>query len=90
MRRQATFRRDLSEELIQRIVQRPAEASYSDVWRLLAVFGWEHASTRGSHARFTKPGERSLIIPVHSGKVKRVYLDEVCERLNLDEETEAH
>ncbi len=52
------------------------------------MFGWTHASTKGSHARFTKAGERSITVPIHNGKVKRVYLDQICRRLELDAETE--
>lgn len=76
------------QKLIERIRRRPAQASFDDVRAVLEMFGWEHASTKGSHARFRKPGERSITVPIHSGKVKRVYLDEICERLNLDDETE--
>jgi predicted RNA binding protein YcfA (HicA-like mRNA interferase family) len=76
------------EKLIQRIRQRPSDASFDDVRKVLELFGWEHASTKGSHARFHKPGERSIIVPVHNGKVKRVYLDDICVRLALDEEAE--
>ena len=73
------------DKLIERIRQRPAVASFADVRLLLEMFGWVHASTKGSHARFTKTGERSITIPVHVGKVKRVYLDQICDRLGLDE-----
>jgi predicted RNA binding protein YcfA (HicA-like mRNA interferase family) len=73
------------DKLVERIRQRPAVASFSDVRSLLELFGWEHASTKGSHARFTKAGERSITIPSHGGKVKRVYLDQICDRLGLDE-----
>jgi predicted RNA binding protein YcfA (HicA-like mRNA interferase family) len=78
------------DKLIERIRQRPATASFSDVRSLLEMFGWEHASTKGSHARFTKSGERSITVPIHGGKIGRVYLDNICIRLGLDEETEAH
>ena len=75
------------EKLIERIRQRPSAASFSDVQSLLVLFGWEHASTKGSHARFRKDGERSMTVPIHGGKVGRVYLDDICVRLGLDEET---
>lgn len=75
------------EKLIQRIRQRPAQADFGDVRSLLKLFGWEHASTKGSHARFRKDGERSITVPIHGGKVGRVYLDPICDRLGLDEET---
>lgn len=74
------------EKLIERIRQRPATASFTDVRAVLELFGWEHASTKGSHARFTKAGERSITVPNHGGKVKRVYLDQICGQLGLDDE----
>jgi predicted RNA binding protein YcfA (HicA-like mRNA interferase family) len=73
------------DKLIERIRQRPATAAFNDVRNLLEAFGWEHASTKGSHARFRKSGERSITVPVHAGKVKRAYLDQICVRLGLDQ-----
>lgn len=78
------------EKLILRILRRPPEASFEDVRLLLELHHWEHASTKGSHARFRKPGERSITVPIHNGNVKRVYLDQICERLGLDTETETN
>lgn len=76
------------DKLIESIIARPSTASFKDVHTVLVLFGWEHASTKGSHARFRKAGERSITIPIHNGNVKRVYLDQICERLELDAETE--
>lgn len=77
------------DKLIARIVARPTTASFDDVRSVLLMHGWEHASTKGSHQRFTKAGERSIIVPLkHGTQVKRVYLDQVCVRLGLDPETE--
>ncbi len=78
------------DKLIERIRQRPSEARFSDVRLLLEIFGWEPIPKGGSHVRFRKTGERSITVPIHGGKVKRVYLDDICDRLNLDEEAEAH
>ena len=75
------------EKLIQKIVRRLPEASYSDVRSLLVMFGWRHERTKGSHEVFTKPGERSLIVPLISGrKVGGYYLADLCEKLGLDRE----
>ncbi len=78
------------DKLVERIRQRPSAAAFSDVRSLLEMFGWQHASTKGSHARFRKDGERSITVPIHGGKVSRVYLDQICDRLGLDEENETH
>lgn len=76
------------DKLVDRILRRPPDATFGDARSLLEMFGWTHASTKGSHARFTKAGERSITVPIHNGKVKRVYLDQICRRLELDAETE--
>jgi hypothetical protein len=35
---------------------------------------------------FTKPGERTIVVPLMSGRrVKRAYLAEICERLGLED-----
>ena len=73
------------DKLIARIVARPPIADFYDVRRVLELFGWEQARQSGSHVSFVKAGERPIIIPLQSGrKVKRVYLDQICERLRLD------
>lgn len=50
------------------------------------MYDWSHLRTKGSHASFKKPGERTLPIPVHNGKVDQVYLEHVCRLLRLDDE----
>ena len=73
------------EKLVARIKARPPQASFRDVERLLEMEGWTKARQSGSHVSFTKPGERTIIVPLTGGsKVKRVYLDQICERLGID------
>lgn len=74
------------DKVVQRIVRRPADASFEDVRNIFVMYGWIYARTKGSHASFTKPGERTHVIPVHGSRVKRIYLDRVCELLGLDDE----
>ena len=79
----AVTRRD---KLIDRIRARPPEADFDDVDTLMKAFGWTIGRERGSHVIFVKPGERPITVPKLGGKrVKRVYLDQLCERLGLDE-----
>jgi antitoxin HicB len=55
--------------------------------RVLQEYGWTYDRMRGSHAAFTKAGERTLIIPTVSGRhVKRPYVVLVLERLGLQED----
>ena len=73
-------------KLIERLRARPTQAAFSDVKKVLEWFGYTEAGRDGSHVRFAKPGERSLIVTVVGGRwVKRYKVDEVCERLGLDE-----
>ena len=73
-------------KLIEKIRARPAEADYRDVVRLLDDFGWIWERTIGSHNHFVKVGQLPMTIPTkHGRKVKRVYLDMICDRLRLDE-----
>lgn len=76
------------DKLIERIRRRPPIAKFGDVRSLLEAYGWTHDRTTGSHEIFTKPGERTLPVPVHGGAVKRVYLDRICDLLGLDTENE--
>ncbi len=74
------------EKLIARIRARPPEADFDDVRSLLEYHGWNLDRERGSHVHFVKLGERTLSVPKVGGrKVKRVYLDQICERLGLDD-----
>ena len=74
------------DKLIERIRARPPEASFSDVRRLLETYGWDLKRQTGSHAQFTKPGERTQSVPLVSGRsVKRYILDQIIDRLGLDE-----
>jgi len=75
------------DKLIARIRARPPEASFDDVMLLLLEFGWEMRGQQGSHCVFVKPGEYPITVPLLKGrKVKRRYLDVICERLGLDDE----
>jgi predicted RNA binding protein YcfA (HicA-like mRNA interferase family) len=74
------------EKLIAKIVARPPEADANDVRSVLEEFGWMFRHQTGSHMTFAKPGERSMSIPLVSGRrVKRIYLDQICQRLGLDD-----
>ena len=74
------------DKLIDRIRARPPEADFADVWTLMKAYGWTIGRERGSHVTFVKPGERSVTVPKQGGrKVKRVYLDLLCDLLGLDD-----
>jgi predicted RNA binding protein YcfA (HicA-like mRNA interferase family) len=74
------------EKRIAKLRARPPEADFDDVRAVLEDFGWVLGRQSGSHLTFTKANERILPIPLTGGRrVKRRYLDIICERLGLDE-----
>jgi predicted RNA binding protein YcfA (HicA-like mRNA interferase family) len=72
------------EKLIRKVCARPPQARFPDVSALLIEFGWTQDRQKGSHVTFVRPGEFPLTVPVHDGKVGRVYLANICERLEID------
>ena len=72
------------EKLIQRICSKPPDARFHDVQQLLVGFGWTKARQKGSHVSFDKAGEQPITVPIRDGKVGRVYLRDICSRLDLD------
>jgi predicted RNA binding protein YcfA (HicA-like mRNA interferase family) len=74
------------EKLIERIRARPPLARFSDVQALLEELGWRKDREKGSHVTFVKKGEQPITVPKDGGRwVKRVCLDLICDRLELDE-----
>lgn len=54
----------------------PSEVRFSVVQKMLEEAGWSLARINGSHHIFVKPGQRSLPIPVHQGKVAPIYVSQ--------------
>jgi predicted RNA binding protein YcfA (HicA-like mRNA interferase family) len=74
------------EKLIRQIRARPPQARFSDVQALLVALGWRLDREKGSHVVFVKDGEFPITVPKAGGRwVKRVYLDQIAERLGLDD-----
>jgi predicted RNA binding protein YcfA (HicA-like mRNA interferase family) len=74
------------EKLIERIKARPPQADFADVEKLLEEFGYIKRRQIGSHVSFKKARAPTITVPLVSGrKVKRVYLDKLCELLGLDD-----
>lgn len=55
----------------------PSERRFSEVSQLLESAGYELVRIRGSHHLFVKPGRPLLSIPVHRGKVKPFYVQQI-------------
>jgi len=54
----------------------PSPVRFAVVKRLLEAKGYVLERIRGSHHVFVKPGSQNLVIPVHRGRVKPVYVRE--------------
>ncbi len=55
----------------------PSEVRFAEVRRKLEQHGWIHRQGKGSHNVFTRAGGPTIVIPVHRGKVKPVYVRQV-------------
>ena len=73
------------EKSIKRLCARPPLADFADVRRVLEAYGWTQDRQKGSHVSFTKPGEFPFTISLKDAdEVKRAYVQQICERLELD------
>lgn len=59
----------------------PSDVRFSEIRRLLEQHGFTLDRVRGSHHVFAKANETPVIVPVHHGKVKHVYLRQIQKRL---------
>lgn len=74
------------EKAIARLQARPPEARAQDVRRVLAAYGYREVRQRGSHLTFAHAERRGFTLPLSHGKtVKRAYIVDLLENLNLDE-----
>ena len=74
------------EKAIARLRERSGEARIDDVRRVLAALGYQEVRQHGSHITFVHPRRRRFTVPVSHGKaVKRVYVVQVLEEVDLDE-----
>lgn len=60
-----------------------ADASFQVVKTVLEENGYELTASKGSHFRFKKSNKPSISIPVHNGKVKKVYIKEILKLIQL-------
>ena len=78
------------EKLIERLTTKPQTATFGDLRNLLEYEGFYLDRITSSHHIF-KYDETTLLIPVHSNKVKSIYLEkllELVEQADLELEDE--
>ena len=76
------------EKLKAKLLARPTEALISDVQAIFEAEGWTLRSIKGSHHIFeNKAKGLTYSVPTVGGrKVKRHYLDAICDILDLKED----
>ena len=60
-----------------------ADASFQVIKIILEENGYRLTASKGSHFRFKKANKPSISIPVHQGKVKKVYIKEILKLIQL-------
>lgn len=74
------------EKLIEQLLKQPPEVRFEDVCYLLEAFGFEETRSKGSHHSFRDSHGRKITVPKKGGqKVKRIYVQQIIELLNLQE-----
>lgn len=65
----------------------PSPVRFAVVKKLLESSGWTFKRSKGSHFHFVKAGRRTMVIPVHAGKVAPTYVREVEKAIAEEERT---
>jgi predicted RNA binding protein YcfA (HicA-like mRNA interferase family) len=75
-----------TEKLIQSFLAEPSEVNFSDVEKLLELFGFEQKSCEGSHHIFRHEDGRKITVPTKYGRrVKKIYIKKINAILRLGE-----
>ncbi len=73
-------------KLVKLFLSEPVEVRFEEVRALLNAFGFEEVRSKGSHHIFRNSAGRTQVVPKKSGqKVKRAYVKEIVDLLNLEE-----
>jgi len=72
-------------KIVERILRKPPEFMLSDILKVAEYFGWEYVECKGSHFKLTKSMRRPIVGVVHKGKVKRAFLIDFINALDLEE-----
>lgn len=59
----------------------PSDVSLREIRKLLEQHGWQLVRIKGSHHIFKGEGRRLRSVPVHKGKVKHRYLQDILEEI---------
>lgn len=74
------------EKLIKKLLSRPPEARFDDIYNVLKAYGYQEIRSKGSHHAFENDQGDVIIIPKKGGqKVKKTYIEEIIKKLNLED-----
>jgi predicted RNA binding protein YcfA (HicA-like mRNA interferase family) len=69
---------------VEKMLRLPPEMRFEDVIMVLQEFGWSETNRYGSHFIYTKENHPPIPIAHHQKKVKRGYIKEIIELLDLE------
>jgi predicted RNA binding protein YcfA (HicA-like mRNA interferase family) len=73
------------DQLIEKLLKKPPDMRFDEVKRILENSGFKNVRTRGSHFIFKNSDTRKKVcIPTHNNRVKKCYLEDIIEILNLE------
>ena len=73
-------------KLIEELLKKPPEMRFAEIKKILEHSGFKNVRTRGSHFVFKNSANgKKIIIPTHNHRVKKCYLEEIIEILNLED-----
>jgi predicted RNA binding protein YcfA (HicA-like mRNA interferase family) len=74
------------DKLIKELLKKPPEMRFDDMKKILEHAGFKNVRTRGSHFVFKNyENGKKISIPTHNHRVKKCYLEEIIEILNLED-----
>lgn len=74
------------EKLIKKLLSRPPEAGFEEIYTILKAYGYQEIRSKGSHHAFENDQGDVIIISKKGGqKVKKTYIEEIIKKLNLED-----
>ena len=73
------------DKLIDKLLKKPPEMRFDEIKKILENAGYKNVRAKGSHFIFKNSDDgKKVIIPTHNNRVKKCYLEEMIELLNLE------
>lgn len=72
-------------EFRRRLASRPRAVRFEELERLLHLYGWSFARSKGSHFVFVRDAEQ-IVVPFQRGNVSPAYVREVLSRVEGEDD----